>query len=80
MNIDVARHMVRQSFRVARELQDVLALLKESCSADEYRQHATDIAGAIDAVSMALLNRAIKVHPELKREIDHQIAACGRYL
>jgi hypothetical protein len=80
MNIDVARYMVRQSFRIARELQDVMALLKECCGADEYQQHATDIAGAIDAVNVALLNRAIKAFPELEREIESQLTACGRYL
>lgn len=80
MDIDVARHTVRHAFRVARELQDVMAFLKERCSADEYRQYAADIATALDAVNVALLSRTIKSHPELEREIDRQISTCGRYL
>jgi hypothetical protein len=80
MNIDVARHTVREAFRVARELQDVMAFLKERCSADEYRQYATDIATALDAINAALLNRAIKAHPGLEREVEHQISIYGRYL
>jgi hypothetical protein len=80
MDIEVARHTVRQAFRTAWELQDMQQFLKERCSAEEYQQYAADLAKAIDAVSVALLNRAMKAHPELEREIEDQIACYGRYL
>jgi hypothetical protein len=80
MDIDVARYSVRQSFRIARELRDIMQLLKERCDADEYQKHAAGIARAIDAVSVALLNPAVKAHPELEREVENQIASYGRYL
>jgi hypothetical protein len=54
--------------------------LKERCDAAEYQEYAVDIAKAIDAVSVALLNRAIKNHPELEDEIENRIATYGRYL
>jgi hypothetical protein len=47
--------MVRVSFRMAGELQDLLGLLKENCSAEDYRNYAGRIAQAIDAVNDALL-------------------------
>lgn len=80
MDIDTARHVVRQSFQIARELQELLPFLKERCDAAEYQQYAMDIAKAIDAVSAALLNKAVRAHPELKDEIENRIAAYGSYL
>ena len=80
MDIEVARHTVRQAFRTAWELQGTMQFWKERCSAEEYQQYAADIAQAIDAVSVALLNRAMSTYPELKEEIESQIAIHGRYL
>jgi hypothetical protein len=37
------------------------------------------IAKAVDAVSVALLNRALRSHPELESEIESRIATTGRY-
>lgn len=80
MDIDTARHVVRQSFQIARELQELLPFLKERCDTAEYQQYAMDIAKAIDAVSVALLNKAILAHPKLKDEIEGWISAYGSYL
>jgi hypothetical protein len=80
MDIDVARRTIRQSFLVAREPQDLLPFLKERCEPDGYKQYAFDIAAAPDAVSVALLNKAIKAYPELEGEIDRRIAERGEYL
>lgn len=80
MDIDVARHSVRQSFRIGRELQDVMMFLKERCEPDDYRQHAINIATAIDAVNTALLKPAIAAYPNLEKEVEEQISAYGRYL
>jgi hypothetical protein len=80
MNIDVARHTVRQSFRIGRELQDALVFLKERCEPEDYKQYAINIATAINAVNTALLKKAIKAYPNLEREIEDQISAYGRYL
>ncbi|MBS0528198.1 MAG: hypothetical protein JSS22_02245 [Proteobacteria bacterium] len=79
MNIDAARYTVRQSFQIARELQSLLPFLKERCDAEEYRQYAIDIAKAVDAVSVALLNRAIETHPDLANEIENRISTYGHY-
>jgi len=80
MDIEVARQTIRQSFRIARELQDILPFLKDRCEPDEYKQYVFDIAAALDAVSVALLNKAIKAYPELERDIDEKIASTGQYL
>ncbi len=80
INMDdrLAWHMVRVSFRVAGELQDLLSLLKEQCSADEYRVCAGRIAQAIDSVNDALLNTALASHPELAERIEADLEKFGR--
>jgi hypothetical protein len=41
MDEELAWEMVRVSFRTASELQGLLGLLKENCSAEEYQVYAT---------------------------------------
>lgn len=80
MNVDLARHTVRAAFRIGRELQDVMALLKQHLPEDQYRGYAADIAGAVHAANVALLDRPLAARPELAAEIDASIARYGRYL
>lgn len=80
MDIETARYTVRTAFKVSRDLQETMRLLKERCSPEDYKEYAFDIAKAIDAVSVALLNRAIQTYPELELEIEERIAATGQYL
>jgi hypothetical protein len=80
MDIETARYTVRTAFKVSRDLQETMRLLKERCSPEDYKEYAFDIAKAIDAVSVALLNRAIQTYPELENEIEERIAATGQYL
>jgi hypothetical protein len=77
MDEELAWEMVRVSFRTASELQGLLGLLKENCSAEEYQVYARRIAQAIDAVNDALLNAAISAHPELATRIEADLAKFG---
>ena len=70
--------LIRLSFRVAGELQELLPRLKEQCSAEEYKGHARAIAGAIHGVNTALIDRALAAHPELKDRIEAELAEFGR--
>ena len=78
MNDKLAWEMVRVSFRTAGELQQLLGLLKEDCSAEDYQNYAARIAQAIDAVNHALLNTAIAAHPEFVARIDADLESYGR--
>jgi hypothetical protein len=77
MDIDTARTTIRGVFRISSDLQELLFLLKQRCSADEYRQYAIDIARVIDGINVALLDTAIKAYPELESEIDERISTRG---
>jgi hypothetical protein len=79
MDIDLARHVVRVAFRAMGDLQGLLGVLEERCSPEEYKSLALGIAEAIDAIGVALTNKALSAHPALAAEIDAAIARQGRY-
>jgi len=78
MNNQLAWDLIRVSFRVAGELQELLPRLKEQCSAEEYKGHARAIAGAIHGVNTALIDRALAAYPELRDRIEAELAEFGR--
>jgi hypothetical protein len=78
MDEELAWQMVRVSFRTAGELQDLLGLLKEQCSPEDYRNYAGRISQAIDAVNDALLNTAVAAHPEFAARIEIDLEKFGR--
>ena len=78
MDSKLAWHLIGVSFRVAGELQELLPHLKEQCSADEYKDYAQGIAGAIHGINTALIDRAIASHPELRDRIEAELAKFGR--
>lgn len=80
MDANVARHLIRVAFRSTAELQSVLALLKEHCAADEYKEYARAIASAIHAVNTEVLDRVLASQPQLREEIDRDMTKFGRFL
>ena len=80
MNDTLAWDLIRVSFRVGRELEELLLRLKEQCSAEEYKGHARAIAGAIHGVNTALIDRALAAHPGLEDRIEAELAEFGRIL
>jgi hypothetical protein len=78
MDEELAWHIVRVSFRTAGGLQDLLSLLKEQCSPEEYQGYAVGIARAIDSINDALLNTAVAAHPELAARIEADLEKFGR--
>jgi hypothetical protein len=79
MDIDLARDMIRTAFRSSSELQSFLGILKQRCSPEQYRDYLRGIAAVIDAIGVALINKALAAHPELKAEVEAAIAEHGRY-
>jgi hypothetical protein len=79
MEIDLARDLVRTAFRISADLQNLLPEIRKQCPDAEYRELARGIAQAIDSVGVALTNKALSAHPELKQEIDAKISESGRY-
>ncbi len=78
MDDDLTWEIVRIAFRSSRELQDLLGLLKDQASTDDYRTYSMGIARAIDAINDALLNPVTAAHPELAERIEAELNAHGR--
>jgi hypothetical protein len=60
-------------------LQDFLVSLRERCTPEEYKDYSRGIATAMDAIGVALINKALAAHPELSAEVDASIAKHGKY-
>jgi hypothetical protein len=79
MNVDLARDMIKTAFRSSSELQSFLGVLRQRCSPEEYQDYSRGIATAIDAIGVALINKALAAHPELNAEVEASIARHGQY-
>lgn len=80
MDIETARNIVRAALRSSSELRTLLGTLKGRCRPDEYQDCARDIATAIDAIGVFLINKALAEHPQLRAEIETNIRKDGRYV
>jgi hypothetical protein len=80
MDEKLAWQVVRVSFRTTGELQDLLGLLKEQSSSEEYQHYAGRIAQAIDTINDALLNTVLASHPEFSARIEADLETFGRVL
>ena len=76
----LARHLARRAFDISRALQDVLVLLKDHLDEDEYRLYARAIAGSVQTVNDALLEKPLAGRPAIRAEIEASIDRYGRYL
>lgn len=80
MDSRLAWLLIGVSFRVNRELLDLLPILKEHCSPEEYEDIAQGIARSIHAITTALIEKSIESHPELTDRIEADLAKFGRVL
>ena len=79
MDIELAREVVRTAFRSSAELQALLPMLRQRCTAQEYQTYALGIAAAIDAIGVEVTNRALAAHPGLAGEIESSVEKQGRF-
>ena len=80
MDKNVAWNLVRTAFRCSTELQNAIHLLNNHLKAGDARQHISNIAAAIDAINVALLDPALAAFPELSAEIEQSLSRYGRVL
>jgi len=78
MDKEVAREVIRAAFRSGAELEKLLPMLKQHCSAEDYKDYARQVGMAIDGIDAALLDKVLAQFPELNAEIEAKMAAAGR--
>ncbi|TMJ00002.1 MAG: hypothetical protein E6G97_20645 [Alphaproteobacteria bacterium] len=79
MDIELARQVIRTAFSSSAQLQTLLPVLKQRCTAEEYQSYALSIAAAVDTIGSGLTNKAIAAHPGLATEIESSIAQRGHF-
>ncbi|MGE5201693.1 MAG: hypothetical protein ACM3O6_06465 [Acidobacteriota bacterium] len=77
MEKDLARHVTRVGFRTMHELADLLPLLKEHCTTQEYESFAKAIALASAHISEQVIDKAVSAYPDLESEIETKIKKYG---
>lgn len=80
MDKDIARDIIRAAFSSGRELETLIAPLKERCNPGDYKFFLRQIAMAIDGIHTALTNEAVKRFPELEAEMESNLARTGRVM
>jgi len=78
MDKELAREVVRAVFRCGSELELLLPPIKERCTMQDYKYFGRQVAMAVDGVQVALLNPILKRFPELRKEIETNLARTGR--
>jgi len=77
MKIELAKHVALTAFRSSANLNDLLPLLREHCSGDEYQTYLSAIAKISGDIAIHLLGKIDQEHPEIQREIDKRIEEYG---
>ncbi len=80
MDREVARHVIRASFRSFGELTDLLPLLKAQCDPEEYKVLAKMIASIGAEASLTLNKHVFAAFPGLEDEFQASIDKYGRIL
>ncbi|GHT98807.1 hypothetical protein FACS1894154_04730 [Betaproteobacteria bacterium] len=80
MDVNLARHVGRTAFRASADLGNLIPLLKEHCSSEEYMKLAPAIASAVTAIGLDVLNPLFNNFAGLKDEFDENVRTYGRVL
>lgn len=78
MDRDIAKHVVDIAFRSASSLADLIPLLKEHCSEEEYKKLLKGIAAVSASINIELLNQIYEYFPDIKIDLEAKIQKYGR--
>ena len=80
MEIHLARHIVRVTFRSWGLITDLIPLLKRHCEPDEYEVFKKAIGTLSGDFSTELLKKVFAAHPELEKEVDEKLKKYGTFV
>ena len=73
MDKDTARELAVAAIKSASMLTNLLPFLRERCGPGEYEEIRNAISEIVADISIEVLNRIFKDHPDLERELDEAI-------
>lgn len=80
MDKDLAREVIRTAYRSGNELENLIGVLKNGCSPEEYKLYLRQIAMAIDGIHVALVDKVLAQYPELEAEMEANLARTGKVM
>lgn len=78
MEKDLAEFILKTAFRSSADLNDLIPLLKQHCSDDEYRIYFDAISRASGEIAVKILNPIFKQYPDIEKEFERKIEEFGR--
>lgn len=70
MDKELARHVARETLGGWKSLTDLVPLLKQNCSADEYEIYKKAIGKISGDISTEILGTVFKAYPDLEKEME----------
>jgi hypothetical protein len=77
LNEDLARHVAQVAFRASADLNDLLPLIREHATEQEYESFLVAISAISGDIAFKLLKRLYAAHPGMEAEFDERIARYG---
>ena len=77
MDNELARHIAVTAFRSSANMNDLIPLLKEHCSNDEYQVYLEAISAISGDIAYKFLKKIYDEHPDIEKDIDNRIDKYG---
>ena len=78
MDRDLAKMILRSTQHSARELANLVPLIKEHCDKEDYERLSNAIATILHDLESLISQPIYQEHPEVAREIEERIERFGR--
>jgi hypothetical protein len=78
MTEDLARLVALTAFRSSADLGNLVPILKQHCSEEEYRDFLDAITHAMTTIDLSVTRKAKALIPGIEAEWDAKVAAYGR--
>jgi hypothetical protein len=80
MDKDIARHVLRVTFHSWGLITDLIPLLKQHCTPEEYESFKKAIGAISGDFSTEMLKTVFNAFPELEKEVDDKIKKYGKLI
>ncbi len=78
MDKDLAKHIATVAYKMQSPLQELLPVIKEHCSPQEYTSYLKATAKVMATINMEITNKIFAQYPEIETEFDRKIKKYGR--
>jgi hypothetical protein len=77
MKPELARHVAHVAFRASANLNELLHLIRDHGTEEEYKKFLVAISQVSGDIAFKILKRIYDEHPEIESEIDERVSTYG---